>query len=128
MVISITLGTGLYFNGFSERLENVFSEKIPYYNRLVYSCEEQWMKPERGLLAGTIIETGLPENSFILRDLENNRWKIETSKVIWKGKLTPTTNLKIKLIGKLIDDNNFKATEIRPWQKGQRRFAKGENQ
>jgi len=127
LIISITLGTGLYFNGFSERLENIFSGKIPYYNRLVYSCQEQWMQPERGLLAGTIIEMGLPENSFILRDLENNRWKIETSKVIWKGKLTPTTNLKIKLIGKLIDDNNFVAMEIRPWEPGRGRFMKGGN-
>ena len=122
LVISITLGTGLYFNGFSERLENVFSEKIPYYNRLVYSCEEQWMRPERGLLAGTITETGLPENSFILKDLNNNQWKIEASKAIWKGKLTPATGLKIKLIGKVINNNNFKAMEIRPWQQGQRKF------
>ena len=51
---------------------------------LVYSCEEQWMKPERGLLAGIIIETGLT-------------------------------------------DNNFKAMEIRPWQKGQGRFMMGGN-
>jgi len=127
LIISISLGTGLYFNGFSERLEKIFSAKIPYYNQLVYSCEEQWMQPERGLLAGTIIEIGFPENNFILRDLENNRWEIEASKVIWKGKLTPTTNLKIKLIGKLIDNNNFKAVEIRPWQKGQGRFMMGGN-
>jgi len=127
LVISITLGTGLYFNGFSERLENVFSEKIPYYNRLVYSCEEQWMKPERGLLAGTIIEIGLPENIFILMDLDNNRWTIEAGKVIWKGKTAPVIGLKIKLIGTLIDENNFKAMEIRPWQKGQGRFTKGGN-
>jgi len=127
LIISIILGTGLYFNGFSERLENIFSEKIPYYNRLVYSCEEQWMQPERGLLAGTIIETGLPENNFILMDLNNNRWKIEASKVIWKGKTTSVVGLKIKLIGKRIDDNNFKAMEIRPWQKGQGRFMMGGN-
>jgi len=127
LIISIILGTGLYFNGFSERLENVFSEKIPYYNRLVYSCEEQWMQPERGLLAGTIIETGLPENNFILMDLDNNRWKIEADKVIWKGKITPVIGLKIKLMGKLMDGNHFKAMEIRPWQKGQRRFMTGGN-
>jgi len=94
---------------------------------LVYSCEEQWMKPERGLLAGIIIETGLPENNFILMDLDNNRWKIEAGKVIWKGKIAPVIGLKIKLIGKLIDDNNFKAMEIRPWQKGQGRFMMGGN-
>jgi len=125
LVISIALGTGIYFNGFSERLENVFLEKIPYYNRLVYSCEEQWMRPGRGLLAGTIIEIGLPENSFILRDLKNNRWKIVADKVTWKGKITPVTGLKIKLIGKVINDNNFAAMEIRPWQQGQGRFMMG---
>ncbi|OFW47342.1 MAG: hypothetical protein A2163_06000 [Actinobacteria bacterium RBG_13_35_12] len=127
LIISITLGTGLYFNGFSERLENVFSEKIPYYNRLVYSFEKQWMKPERGLLAGIIIETGLPENNFILMDLDNNRWKIEAGKAIWKGKMTPVIGLKIKLIGKLIDDSNFKAIEIRSWQQSQGRFMMGGN-
>ncbi len=121
------MGTGIYFNGFSERLENVFLEKIPYYNRLVYSCEEQWMQPKRGLLAGTIIETELLENNFILMDLNNNRWKIEASNAIWKRKITPATGLKIKLIGKLMGGNNFKAMEIRPWQQGQGRFMMGEN-
>jgi len=85
------------------------------------------MQPKRGLLAGTIIETELPENNFILMDLDNNRWKIEVSKVTWKGKITPTPGLKIKLIGKLMGDNNLKAMEIRPWQ-GQGRFMKGGNQ
>jgi hypothetical protein len=41
LIISIILGTGFYFNGFSERLENVFSEKISYYHRLVYTREKQ---------------------------------------------------------------------------------------
>lgn len=66
LTVSIILGTGLYFNGFSERLENVFSEKTPYYNRLVYTYKKQWMQPKRGLLAGTIIETELPENNLCL--------------------------------------------------------------
>jgi len=128
LIISVTLGAILYSNGLSENLGNIFFEKIPYYNRLVYTCEKQWMRPERGLLAGTIIEIGLPENSFILGDLNNNRWEIEASEAIWKGKISPATGLKIKLIGKLINDNYFKVLEIRPWQQGQGRFMMGENQ
>ena len=85
------------------------------------------MQPGRGLLAGTIIEIEFPENSFILRDLDNNRWKIEAGKAIWKGKMTPAAGLKIKLIGKLINDNNFEAMEIRPWQQSQGRFMMGGN-
>jgi len=127
LIISTTLGTGLYFNGFSEKLENIFLKKIPYYGRLVYSCDEQWMQPKRGLLAGTIIETGLLENNFILMDLDDKRWKIEAGKATWKGKIAPEIDLKIKLIGKPIDDNNFEAMEIRPWQKGQGRFTIGGN-
>ncbi|HBY56261.1 MAG TPA: hypothetical protein DEG96_00095 [Candidatus Atribacteria bacterium] len=126
LVISVTLGSVLYSNGFSENLGNIFFEKIPYYNRLVYTCEKQWMQPERDLLAGTIMEIELPENNFILKDLNNNKWKIRANKAIWKGKLTPTPGLKIKLIGKLMDDNTFEATEIRPWQ-GQGQFIKGKN-
>jgi len=126
LVISVTLGSVLYSNGFSENLGNIFFEKIPYYNRLVYTCEKQWMQPERGLLAGTIMEIELPENNFILKDLNNNKWKIRANKAIWKAKLTPTPGLKIKLIGKLMDNNTFKATEIRPWQ-GQGQFIKGKN-
>jgi len=33
----------------------------------------------------------------------------------------------VKTFSKLIDDNNFKAMEIRPWQKGQGRFMMGGN-
>ncbi|HDK25523.1 MAG TPA: hypothetical protein ENG48_00355 [Candidatus Atribacteria bacterium] len=126
LIISATLGTILYSNGLSENLGNIFFEKIPYYNRLVYTCEKQWMQPERGLLAGIIIEKVSPENNFILKDLDNNKWKIKADKTIWKGKLTPTPGLKIKLIGKLIDNNTFEAREIRSWE-GQGQFKKGKN-
>jgi len=126
LIISAILGTGLYYNGFGERLENVFSKNIPYYNRLIYTCEKQWMQPHRGLLAGIITKTELSKNSFMLIDLHNNHWKIDISKTIWKGKLTPSPGLKIKLIGKIENNNIFKAIEIRPWQ-GEGKFMKRKN-
>jgi hypothetical protein len=58
-------------------------------------------------------------------DLDNNRWKIEAGKVIWKGKNTPATGLKIKLIAKPTYDNNFKVMEIKLWQQGRGRFMRG---
>ena len=123
LVVSIILGTSLYFNGFSESLEGIFLEKIPYYKNLVYTREKQWMNPQKGLLAGIIAEVELSENSFILIDLENNRWKVDATEATWKGRLIPSLNLKIKLIGKIQENYNFKALEIRPWQ-GQRKFNK----
>jgi len=116
LAISAIFGTGLYFNGFSENLENIFSQKIPYYNKLVYTCESQWMYPEKGLLAGTITQLGISKNSFRLIDCKNQLWEVNIDNTIWKGKLEPLTGLRIKLIGKMEDASHFKAIEIRPWK------------
>ena len=117
LIISAIFGVGLYFNGFSESLGNIFSEKIPYYNRLVYTCEKQWMQPQKGLLAGIITGTDFSKNSIILTDCNNFQWEIDISDTVWKGRLIPSIGLEIKLIGKIQDTANFKAIEIRPWQR-----------
>ena len=117
LAMSVMFGTGLYFNGFSERLENIFSRRIPYYNKLVYTCENQWMQPQKGLLAGTITELGISNNIFRLIDCKNQSWEVNIGNTIWKGKLKPFIGLKIKLIGKMEDENRFKAIEIRPWKR-----------
>ena len=122
LLASVIFGTGLYFNGFSESLESIFSQKIPYYNKLVYTCEKQWMQPRKGLLAGTITETRISKNSFSLMDFNNQHWEVNAGNTIWKGKLKPLKGEKIKLMGKMEDETHFIAIEIRPW-KGQRQFT-----
>ena len=122
LIISTLLGTVLYFNGFSENLENIFFQKIPYYNKLIYTCENQWMQPSKGLLAGTIMEAGISKNSFGLMDFNNQHWEVNIDNTIWKGKLKTSKGLKIKLMGKMEDETHFTAIEIRPW-KGQKKFT-----
>jgi len=121
LFISVMFGTYLYFNGFSENIENIFFKKIPYYNILVYTCEEQWMQPEKGLLAGTIVGIEFSEHSIELIDFNNSHWQVDTSKSIIKGNLQLSNGLKIKMIGNMIDKAYFQAIEIRPW-KGQRKM------
>ncbi len=127
LIISIILGSLFYARGFSESLENIFREKIPYYNKMVYTWERQWMQPERGLITGTIQEIDLSrQTDFVLIDLNNNLWKIEAANALWKGKLAPYPGLKLKIIGQIKDTNIFEAKEIRIWPgEGQRRKAKG---
>ena len=116
LTLSTLFGTGLYYNGFSEKIENVFFEKIPYYSKMVYTCEKQWMQPRKGLLAGIIKEIELSKNSIKLMDLNDQHWQIDTSKTIWRGKLQPLNGLQIKVIGKMVDNTHFQALEVRPWQ------------
>jgi len=125
LTLSALFGTGLYYNGFSENIENVFFEKIPYYSKMVYTCEKQWMQPRKGLLAGIIKEIELSKNSIKLMDLNDQLWQIDTSKTIWRGKLQPLNGLQIKLIGKMMDNTHFQAFEIRPW-KGHGKFINKE--
>jgi len=116
IIASAIFGTGLYFNGFSENLENIFSQRIPYYKHLVYSCENQWMQPGKGLLAGTIVKIDITKNNITLKDCFQKTWEIDTSDTIWKGKTKPSNGLRIKLIGKMKNENHFEAMEIRPWK------------
>ena len=59
-----------------------------------------------------------------LEDLEGNHWVVDIGDTIWRGRLRPTANLKIKIIGKMTAKTQFVADEIRAWQR--REKNKGE--
>ena len=80
------------------------------------------MSPENGLLAGKIIRIG-SDQRIELEDLKGNIWNIQITDAIWRGRMSPSKNLIIKIIGQATGDNQFVAKEIRPW-KGKRHRGK----
>lgn len=121
VVLSITGGTGLFAVGFSERLEAVFQETLPFYPEIADHRRKMWMRPRDGLLAGKIIEV-LGKDAIRLSDLNGKKWVVDTTRATWRGRLMPTANLEIKLLGTMDGADNFSAMEIRPWQgRGKRR-------
>jgi hypothetical protein len=113
LLISVIGGLLLYHTGFSEKLEILFQDKIPVYRTLIPGRHRMWQSPENGLLAGEITEL-VADRLIGIRDLQGNRWQIDTSNALWRGRLRPEIGLKIKLIGKVIGEKSFAASEIRP--------------
>jgi len=113
ILFSIIGGFLLYQTGFSENLESLFQERIPFYRKLNPGMHRMWMSPQNGLLAGEIVKL-ISAQVIEIEDLQGNVWEIDISNTIWRGKLRPGIGLKIKLIGKKTGDNKFIAKEIRP--------------
>ena len=133
IVLSIIGGGLLYATGLPERLETVFQDNVSFYREWQERKQRVWMSPGQGLLAGRIIKV-IPEQELQIEDLHGNIWVIDIDDTIWRGRLRPANDLKIKILGKQKDESHFVADEIRPWQgrRGQVRMwhsrCKGENE
>lgn len=120
--VSFVGGEVLYHTGFPEKLEKVFTEKVPFYPEINDQRHRMWRVPEKGLLAGRISEI-ISSQEIELIDLENKKWLVDISTAFWRGRLVPEENLMIKMIGTMTEQGRFTAQEIRPWfGRGQRRM------
>lgn len=115
IVLSIIGGGILYATGLSERLETAFQHNVPFYRELQERKQRVWMSPGQGLLAGKIVKI-ISEQKIQIEDLQGNIWVIDIGDTIWKGRLRPAKNLKIKILGKMKGESQFVANEIRPWK------------
>ncbi|MEA3279037.1 MAG: hypothetical protein U9Q38_00330 [Thermodesulfobacteriota bacterium] len=115
IALSIIGGGILYATGLSERLETVFQYNVPFYRELQERKQRVWMSPGQGLLAGKIVKI-ISEQKIQVEDLQENIWIIDIGDTIWKGRLKPAKNLKIKILGKMKGESQFIADEIRPLQ------------
>lgn len=101
--------------GAGGRFHSTLSNNFPYYGRhMVVTKESQWMRPEKGFLAGTI--TSVSGSKLSLKDLNGENWKVQIEK---EALIFPAVDVSrgeiVKIIGKKQDGKNFQANEIRPW-------------
>ena len=124
IILSIIGGGLLYASGLSERLETVFQANIPLYRGLQEHKQRVWMSPRQGLLAGRIKKI-MPGQKIQIEDLQGNYWEIDIGDTIWRGRLRPVENLRIKILGQMKGESEFIADEIRPWKGPRRRGRMG---
>jgi hypothetical protein len=124
ILISVICGMGIYSTGLSERMESLFEENLPFYHGVTAHNRMVWMAPDKGLLAGKIIE--LPKDEIIrIKDLDGKEWHVNVEGATWRGRLSPSMDLEIKLIGTRTGEESFSAKEIRPWSGRRKQGGKG---
>ena len=113
LLISALLGWGFCYYGWSEIMDRQLRTRIPGYHHLVYGRQKQWMQPERGLLSGTIMIVEPDKNLIQLKDLYSKNWAIDISQARIRGNVPLSRDLEIKILGKQMSEQAFKADEIR---------------
>lgn len=111
--IAVLLGLILYTSGFSARMNRLLSDTIPFYSHTLDVREEVWMRPEEGFLSGDILNVN--EKVIQLKDLDGNEWSIEYVNATVKYRVVLDIGERIKILGSVVSENVFEASEIRPW-------------
>jgi hypothetical protein len=118
--LSIAIGGILFLLGSSEKIENIVSEKISFYESIEEKKIKQWSHPELGLLSGTIENIDDEKKIIFLHDFSQNIWTIYYREADIKEVVALEKNEKIKVMGESITQedqkNMFNAVEIRPWR------------
>lgn len=121
LLISVILGTILFFGGLGKVIHEAFARQVPFYNDLVYDKYDVWDNPQKGLLSGEIIKV---ENNdeFLLRDFRGKMWQVKKKESLLCldecfSESLMKVGAQIKLIGQMGNDNIFFVEEIRPWCK-----------
>lgn len=111
--LSMLLGTLFFIGGGSQRLEKAFAERVIYYESIQQKKKKIWMKPEEGLLSGTIGK--ISGDTFELTDFNNKNWNIDYGGAFIPPIIFLEKGEQVKLIGEMTGANAFYAKEIRPW-------------
>jgi len=114
VIMSIAIGTGLFFMGLGSKIEQFFANNLPYYGGYMQHRVEMWNQPEKGLLAGEIVKIK-SDDVLEVKDFNNTIWQIDVSDALWRGGSVTQVGKQIKIIGTKKTDNEFIAQEVRPW-------------
>ncbi len=121
---SLIMGWALFAVGASEKIDKAFAQKIPYYKNTEMHKLAFWSNPDKGLMAGRIIEIKDRDN-FSISDLNSREWQVNGKNIIWENGVQMKAGEKIKIIGKMNEKNNaFLAQEVRPWGCGHKFYNK----
>ena len=114
---SLVVGGVMYAAGLGQELHEYFSEALPLYERLVYTKNDIWIFPEKGLLSGLI--DGLDDDhGFTLIDFRGREWRVLNGpNIVWERNLQPAVGLRVKLIGVQDGAGVFTAEIVRPWSR-----------
>ena len=115
ILLIILTGTGVHYLGMSKDIrDRVF--KAPFIGGLMHNKEEMWNIPEKGLLAGEIVE--YDQTSATLKSFDGQLWVVNIEGMNLPPNQKISEGQKVKIIGKKTGELEFKAQEARPWEKG----------
>ncbi|MBU1036707.1 hypothetical protein KKF32_01560 [Patescibacteria group bacterium] len=113
ILISILLGTLFYNFGFGRLIDASLTQRLPVYGRFLNQRHRIWDRVEEGRLMGIIVSIENRE-FFRIMDLNHEEWQINASQAVWRNNLEIKEREMIKMIGRRLNNHNFKAMMVMP--------------
>ncbi|MEA3398462.1 MAG: hypothetical protein U9R06_01830 [Patescibacteria group bacterium] len=110
---SILLGSMFFAIGLGETIDDVLGSKMPLYERIINHRMQFWAHPEEGRLSGLVVSQ-ISENEIIVLNQQMLKWNALLNDVKRPKDFEIIIGRPIRLIGKKINNNVFRAIEILP--------------
>lgn len=111
---SLLLGGSLHAVGAGQIVERGVAGVVPHYRGLDARKERLWMRPQEGMLAGTIV-SGAATTTFVLEDLSGEQWVVESSDAVVRGPIDGISEDRVRVAGSMVSPGVFRATDLFPW-------------
>lgn len=115
ILLSVLLGSLFFYTGGAKKMEQIFADNIPVYKSFEERRISRWSNPENGFLSGVILENKNKE-LILIKDFSGNHWEVDIQETFICSNLYLNKGDKIKIIGKILENNIFIAQEIRKWE------------
>jgi hypothetical protein len=121
VLLSFLLGILFQAQGIGLFIDNSFSHRLAFYNKIMRPRRTMWLQENQGMIAGKIINL-TDQNNFILEDLNQKQWQVIKDenkniepqfKKIISSPIILEPGLEIRILGKKINDNIFQAFIIK---------------
>jgi hypothetical protein len=114
VALSVIFGSFLYKSGFGQKLEMLAAKNMPFYQVLTNHRQMIWNQPDRGLLAGEVIMID-QNGQFNLVDLVEKKWRVVGDDIEFRRVEPLIIGRWVRIVGEKIDNDMFRAVQIRPW-------------
>jgi len=115
ILLSIILGALFFYTGGAKKMELIFAGNIPVYKSIEERRISRWSNPENGFLSGVILKNRNKE-IILIEDFNKKKWEVDIKNAFIRSRVNLNLGEKIKIIGKILENNIFIAKEIRKWE------------
>lgn len=123
IIASIVLGTGFYYFGFGQKIDDILGQRAPFYDRIINPHIRFWSNPEGGRLSGLVVAQ-TPESKIILVDEGGKEWSVSLEDTKRDVKPDIKNGKPMRFLGQKTSDYEFKALEILPVNVGRGYFKR----
>lgn len=117
LVISGVLGMVLHGIGSGYMLDSLFDKRVPFHRGVEAMQREKFVRPEDGFLGGQVIDQTQTASEFQLQDPVGKTWRVSFDQGIGEFDKKAFVNAgRVRVIGSKINDNEFVACRIIPWE------------